>query len=178
MKQPVALQVNGDNHELYIEPHKTLAEVLREDLRLTGTKAVCGQGACGACTVLLNDRPVLACLTLAIACQNKTVSTIEGLKQGQVLHPLQDAFIEHGAIQCGMCTPAMILTGKALLDQNPNPSKSEVREAISGNLCRCTGYAKIVDAIVGDADGHKDRMAKPKDRTPEKGPMLTPETGE
>jgi carbon-monoxide dehydrogenase small subunit len=178
MKQPLALRVNGDTHELYIEPHKTLAEVLREDLGLTGTKAVCGQGACGACTVLLNNRPVLSCLTLAVACRDKTITTIEGLKQGAVLHPLQDAFVEHGAIQCGMCTPAMILTAKALLDENPDPSEIEVREAISGNLCRCTGYAKIVDAIVAGAEHNKNQTAKPKDRSLEKGPLLTPETGE
>lgn len=178
MKQTLALQVNGDQHELYVESHKTLAEVLREDLGLTGTKAVCGQGACGACTVLLNDRPVLSCLTLAVACQHKAITTIEGLKQGQVLHPLQDAFIEHGAIQCGMCTPAMILTAKALLDENPDPSEIEVREAISGNLCRCTGYAKIVDAIVVGSERNKDQIAKPKDSSLEKDPLLTPETGE
>ncbi len=178
MKQPVELRVNGDIHQLYIDTHKTLCEVLREDLGLTGTKAVCGQGACGACTVLLNDRPVLSCLTLAVGCKNKNITTIEGLKQGQALHALQEAFIEHGAIQCGMCTPSMILTGKALLDQNPNPSETEAREAISGNLCRCTGYAKIVDAIVRGSKGHKDQIAKPEERPPEKGPLLTPETGE
>jgi carbon-monoxide dehydrogenase small subunit len=178
MKQPLALQINGDTHELYIEPHKTLAEVLREDLGLTGTKSVCSQGACGACTVLLNDRPVLSCLTLAVACQNKAITTIEGLKQGLVLHPLQDAFIEHGAIQCGMCTPAMILTAKALLDENPKPSETEVREAISGNLCRCTGYVKIVDAIVGGSDRIKDPAAKHKEKPLRKSPLLAPETGE
>jgi carbon-monoxide dehydrogenase small subunit len=178
MKQPLELQVNGDIHQLYIEPHKTLCEVLREDLGLTGTKAVCGQGACGACTVLLNNRPVLSCLTLAVACKDKAITTIEGLKQGDVLHPLQDAFIEHGAIQCGMCSPAMILTGKALLHQNPNPSEVEVREAISGNLCRCTGYAKIVDAIVIGSHRNYDQTATHKDGPLEKGPLLTPETGE
>lgn len=178
MKQPLALHVNGDIHQLYIEPHKTLCEVLREDLGLTGTKAVCGQGACGACTVLINNRPVLSCLTLALACRDKEITTIEGLRDGEDLHPLQDAFIEHGAIQCGMCTPAMILTGKALLDENLNPSESEVRAAISGNLCRCTGYAKIVDAIVGAAGGEKDQTAKRRDRRLKKGPLLIPEIGE
>ncbi len=178
MKQLVRLQVNGDFHELYIEPRRTLAEVLREDLGLTGTKAVCNQGACGACTVLLNNRPVLSCLSLAVACKDKTITTIEGLKQGAKLHPLQDAFIEHGAIQCGMCTPAMILTGKALLDDNPNPSQRDVSEAISGNLCRCTGYAKIVEAIVSVPGQDDEGLAKDHDKSPQGSPLLTPETGE
>ena len=178
MKQPITLHVNGDVHELYIEPRRTLAEVLREDLGLTGTKAVCGLGACGACTVLIDNRPMLSCLTLAVACGDKKIATIEGLKQGEELHPLQDAFVENGAIQCGMCTPAMILTGKALLDENPNPSEQEAREAISGNLCRCTGYAKIVEAIVSVPGKGQGQDGKHGDKSLEDGPLLTPESGE
>jgi len=178
MKQLVRLQVNGDFHELHIEPRRTLAEVLREDLGLTGTKEVCNQGACGACTVLLDNRPVLSCLSLAVACKDKTITTIEGLKQGMKLHPLQDAFIEHGAIQCGMCTPAMILTGKALLDDNLNPSEKEAREAISGNLCRCTGYAKIIEAIISVPGQDNEGLTKDHDKLSKGSPLLTPETGE
>jgi len=148
MKQVVTLQINGEPYDLFIEPKKTLLEVLREDLGLTGTKEVCDLGTCGACTVLLDNRPVLSCLTLAVACQDKEIKTIEGLRNGEELHPLQRSFVENGAIQCGMCTPGMILTSKAFLDENPHPTEVEVREAISGNLCRCTGYVKIVEAIL------------------------------
>ena len=144
----VTLQVNGESYELFIEAKKTLLEVLREDLGLTGTKEVCDLGTCGACTVLLNNKPVLSCLILAVACKGKEIITIEGLRQGETLHPLQNSFIQHGAIQCGMCTPGMILSAKALLDENPHPTEIEVRRAISGNLCRCTGYVKIVEAIL------------------------------
>jgi len=151
MKQQVTLEVNGDRHELLVEPEMTLLEVLREDLGLTGTKQSCDLGTCGACTVLINDKPALACLTLAVACKGKQVTTIEGLRQGQTLHPLQKSFIDRGAVQCGMCTPGMILTAKVLLDENPRPTEAEVRTAISGNLCRCTGYAKIVEAILAAA---------------------------
>lgn len=144
----VTLQVNRESYELFIEAKKTLLEVLREDLGLTGTKEVCDLGTCGACTVLLDNKPVLSCLILAVTCKGKEIITIEGLKQGETLHPLQDSFIQHGAIQCGMCTPGMILSAKALLDENPRPTELEVRRAISGNLCRCTGYVKIVEAIL------------------------------
>jgi carbon-monoxide dehydrogenase small subunit len=144
----VTLQVNGEIYELFIEAKKTLLEVLREDLGLTGTKEVCDLGACGACTVLIDHKPYLSCLTLAVACKGKEIITIEGLRQGETLHPLQNSFIQHGAIQCGMCTPGMILSAKALLDENPQPTEIEVRKAIAGNLCRCTGYVKIVEAIL------------------------------
>lgn len=147
MKEVIELLINGESHELFIAPKKTLLEVLREDIGLTGTKEVCDLGSCGACTVLLGKRPVLACLTLAASCKDKEITTIEGLRSGDQLHPLQSSFIEKGAIQCGMCTPGMILSSKALLDENPQPSEREIREAISGNLCRCTGYVKIVEAI-------------------------------
>jgi carbon-monoxide dehydrogenase small subunit len=148
MKQIIRLQVNGEEHEVLTEIHKTLLEVLREDLGLTGTKRGCDLGACGACTVLIDGRPHLSCLTLAADAQGKQVTTIEGLSQDGVLHPLQKAFVEKGAIQCGFCTPGMILTAKAFLDENPHPSEDEVKRAISGNLCRCTGYVKIVEAVM------------------------------
>jgi len=149
----VTLQVNGEIYELFIEAKKTLLEVLREDLGLTGTKEVCDMGTCGACTVLLDHKPILSCLTLAVACKGKKITTVEGLRNGENLHPLQNAFIQKGAIQCGMCTPGMILSAKALLDENPQPTEIEVRKAIAGNLCRCTGYVKIVDAILAVSQG-------------------------
>lgn len=149
----VTLHINGESYELLIEPKKTLLEVLREDLGLTGTKEVCDLGTCGACTVLVDNRPILSCLTLAVSCRGKRITTIEGLKEGETLHPLQRSFIEHGAIQCGMCTPGLILSAKSLLDENPHPTEFEVRRAISGNLCRCTGYVKVVEAILGVSQG-------------------------
>ena len=155
LKQVVMLRVNGDSYEVLIEPKKTLLEVLREDLGLTGAKAVCGLGACGACTVLIDHKPVLSCLTLAVASQGKEITTIEGLRQGDELHPLQEAFIEKGAIQCGMCTPGMILSAKALLEETPHPTEMEVKKAIAGNLCRCTGYVKIVEAVLAAAQQGK-----------------------
>lgn len=148
MKESVSLRINGETHELFIEPNTSLLEVLREHLGFTGTKQACDMGTCGACTVLLNNRPALACLILAVACEGKEIVTIEGLRKGDQLHPLQSSFIERGAIQCGMCTPGMILSAKALLDEMPHPTEVEVRTAISGNLCRCTGYTKIVEAIL------------------------------
>ena len=151
MKQVIALTVNGDTREVLIEPRTTLLSVLREGLGLTGTKESCGAGECGACTVLLNGTPVASCLTLAIEAQGKEIITIEGLNQNR-LHPLQQAFIDHYAVQCGFCTPGMILSAKALLDKNPHPTEDEVKEAISGNLCRCTGYVKIVEAVMAAAE--------------------------
>ncbi len=148
MKHILKLHVNGEEFEILTEVNKTLLEVLREDLGLTGTKRGCDVGACGACTILINGRPQLSCLTLAITVQGKEIMTIEGLAQGGELHPLQKAFVEKGAIQCGFCTPGMILTAKAFLDEHPHPSEREVKRAISGNLCRCTGYVKIVEAIL------------------------------
>jgi aerobic carbon-monoxide dehydrogenase small subunit len=153
LKQMIRLQVNGEIYELYAEPKKTLLEVLREDIGLTGTKEACDMGTCGACTVLIDNKPILSCLTLAVSCQDKEITTIEGLRKGETLHPLQKSFIEKGAIQCGMCTPGMILSAKALLDENPQPTGEEVRQAIAGNLCRCTGYVKIVEAILAAARG-------------------------
>ena len=148
MKHILKLQVNGEEFEVLSEVNKTLLEVLREDLGLTGTKRGCDLGACGACTVLIDGKPRLSCLTLGAAVQGKKIITIEGLAEEAKLHPLQKAFVEKGAIQCGFCTPGMILTAKAFLEENPHPSEGEVKEAISGNICRCTGYVKIVEAIL------------------------------
>jgi aerobic-type carbon monoxide dehydrogenase small subunit (CoxS/CutS family) len=150
VKQVITLSINGDIREVLIEPRTTLLSVLREDLGLTGTKESCNAGECGACTVLLDGAPVASCLTLAIEAQGKEILTIEGLDL-KGLHPLQQAFIDHYAVQCGFCTPGMILSAKALLDKNPHPTEDEIKEAISGNLCRCTGYVKIVEAILAAA---------------------------
>jgi carbon-monoxide dehydrogenase small subunit len=148
MKRILKLNVNGEEFEILTEVHKTLLEVLREDLGLTGTKRGCDLGTCGACTVLIEGKPYLSCLTLAADVQGKKILTIEGLSQKGELHPLQKAFVEKGAIQCGFCTPGMILTAKAFLEEQPHPSEGELKKAISGNLCRCTGYVKIVEAIL------------------------------
>lgn len=147
MKQQIQLKVNGEFHEVQINPWRTLSEVLREELGLTGTKEGCGKGDCGFCTVLIDGKPVFSCLTLAIEVQGKDILTVEGLASGNQLHPIQQAFVHHGAIQCGYCTPGMIMSAKALLDRNPHPTEDEIREIISGNICRCTGYVKIVEAI-------------------------------
>ena len=150
-KQLIQLTVNGEDHDVVATPNQTLVDVLREDLELTGTKVGCDEGACGTCTVLIDGKPVRSCLILAVEAQGKSIETIEGLAVDGELHPVQKAFIEHGGIQCGFCTPAMILTSKAFLEQNPHPTEEEVRRAISGVVCRCTGYAKIVEAIMAAA---------------------------
>jgi carbon-monoxide dehydrogenase small subunit len=147
MKYPLHLTVNGESYELDVPAHRTLLEVIRGDLGLTGTKQGCNHGECGACTVLLDGEAINACLVLALQAEGKTVTTIEGLSRDGVLHPLQQAFISKGAIQCGFCTPGMVLTAKALLDRNPCPDEREIREGLSGNFCRCTGYRKIVEAV-------------------------------
>ena len=144
--------VNGKPYEVIIEPHMLLIDVLRDKLGLTGTKYACGTGDCGACTVLVEGKPVLSCLTLAVTARDKNILTIEGLAEGTTLHPIQQAFIDNGAVQCGYCTPGMILTAKALLDSNPDPTREEVGTALAGNLCRCTGYVKIVDAVLAAAE--------------------------
>ena len=146
-KKRVALRINREDYDLFIYPHRTLAEVLRDELHLTGTKQSCSEGACGTCTVLLDGAPVRSCLLLAVDVEGKEITTIEGLAENGKLHPIQEAFVEHYAIQCGFCTPGMILTAKAFLDTNPHPTEEEIRSAISGNICRCTGYSKIVEAI-------------------------------
>ena len=151
MEQLVTLQVNGETHTLSVKPNLTLLDLLRGKLGLTGTKKGCELGDCGACTVMLNGKTVNSCLVLAVEAEGKEVLTIEGVSSGPVLHPIQQAFIDHGAIQCGYCTPGMILSAKALLDRNPAPTEEEVKEAIGGNLCRCTGYIQIVEAIMAAA---------------------------
>ncbi len=150
-KVALALRINGEPHEVLTDPHRTLLEVLRLDLGLSGTKENCLEAECGVCTVLLDGRAVNACILLAAQCQGREIVTIEGLAGPGGLHPLQRAFIEHGAVQCGYCIPGMILAAKAYLDENPEPTEAEVREALAGNLCRCTGYQKIVDAVLGAA---------------------------
>ncbi|MBF0507858.1 MAG: (2Fe-2S)-binding protein [Deltaproteobacteria bacterium] len=148
MKHLIHLKVNGDDYELAVAPHRTLNEVLREDLAFTGTKFGCGTGDCGACTVIMNGRNVSSCLTLAVEADGKDIMTIEGLApSGEEMHPIQEAFVTYGAIQCGFCTPGMIMSAKVLLDKNPNPDEPDIRAGLSGNLCRCTGYNKIVEAI-------------------------------
>ncbi len=148
MQQLIKLRVNGVTYEATIEPRRTLLEVLRDNLSLTGAKKACDTGDCGACTVIMNGKPVVSCLVLAVEAQGKDIITIEGLAKDGQPHPIQQAFVDHGAIQCGFCTPGMILSAKALLDRNPKPTEDEVKGAIAGNLCRCTGYAKIVEAIL------------------------------
>lgn len=146
-KITLTLKINGDKYEIITYPNRTLLEILRDDLLLTGTKESCGEGACGACTVLLDGLPVRSCLLLATEAEDREITTIEGLAKGEKLDPVQESFIEHHAIQCGFCSPGMILTAHSLLNHNPAPTEEEIRFAISGNVCRCTGYAKIVEAI-------------------------------
>lgn len=154
MKKLIELTVNGRNYELAIAPNTTLVDLLRNELGLTGTKKGCELGDCGSCAVIMDGKPVNSCLVLAMQARGRQITTIEGLEDESGLHPLQDAFVEKGAIQCGFCSSGMILSGKSLLDKNPNPSDAEIRGAISGNLCRCTGYQKIIEAVksVGTSD--------------------------
>ena len=147
MKRKVTLNVNNKSYELEIEPNRILSDVLREDLGLTGTKKSCNMGVCGSCTILLDGKAVLSCLMLAVDGVESKITTIEGLADGKKLDKIQEAFVDKGAVQCGFCTPGMILSAKALLSENPKPTEGEIRRAIAGNLCRCTGYAKIVEAI-------------------------------
>lgn len=154
-KKKINLRVNGEVHTLLVAPHLTLLEVLREELHLTGAKESCGRGACGACTVLLDGEPVRSCLLLAAEAEGRQVTTIEGLGRQGALHPIQEAFVAHHAVQCGFCTPGMVLTAKALLDKTPDPTDEEIRLALSGNICRCTGYAKIVEAVKAASDKGK-----------------------
>jgi aerobic-type carbon monoxide dehydrogenase small subunit (CoxS/CutS family) len=146
-RQVIVLDVNGERSELLLPVHKTLLEVLREDMQLTGTKHGCELGECGTCTVLVDDKPELSCLLLPIQLEGRRITTVEGMAAGSVLHPLQQAFAELGAAQCGYCTPGILLASKSLLEVNPRPSRDEIREALAGNLCRCTGYAKILEAV-------------------------------
>ena len=147
MKKQIKLTVNGLEYSVLIKPHWTLLDVLRDEIGLTGTKKGCGRGECGACTVIMNGEAILSCLVLAIQCQGKHILTIEGLAQNGKFDPLQDAFVKHGAIQCGFCTPGMIMASRALLNKIPHPSGEEIKKGLSGNLCRCTGYVKIITAV-------------------------------
>jgi carbon-monoxide dehydrogenase small subunit len=146
-RQVVALDVNGERAELLLPVHKTLLEVLREDMQLTGTKHGCELGECGTCTVLVDGKPVLSCLVLPIQVEGRPITTVEGMAHGSELHPLQQAFAELGAAQCGYCTPGILLASKSLIEDNATPTRDEIRGALAGNLCRCTGYSKILDAV-------------------------------
>jgi carbon-monoxide dehydrogenase small subunit len=147
MKRKVVLNVNGEDYEVEVKPNRLLVDAIREDIGLTGTKKGCEIGVCGACTVLLDGEVVSSCLMLAVHAVGKKITTIEGLTKNGEMHPLQKAFIDHGAFQCGFCTPGMILTSKAVLDKNPHPTEEEIREGLNNNLCRCTGSVKVVDAV-------------------------------
>ena len=147
MRRQIKLKVNGFEYSVLIKPHWTLLDVLRDGIGLTGTKKGCDRGECGACTVIMDGEAILSCLLLAIQCQGKNILTIEGLVQDGKLDPLQDAFVKHGAIQCGFCTSGMIMASRALLQKTPHPSEEEIKRGLSGNLCRCTGYTKIIAAV-------------------------------
>ena len=156
-KALLTLNVNGERQELAVPVHKTLLEVLREDMGLTGTKHGCELGECGTCTVLVDGAPVLSCLLLPIELEGREITTIEGMARGGALHPLQQAFAELGAAQCGYCTPGILLASLALLERNPRPARDEIRRALAGNLCRCTGYTKILEAVERAAERQGDR---------------------
>ena len=155
----IQLHLNGRDTEVDVPPDRRVIDLLREDLGLTGTKEGCGTGECGSCTILVDDISSLSCLMLAVQLQGRRVTTIEGLAQGENLHPVQEAFVEYGAVQCGFCTPGMILSAVHLLRQNPNHTGEEIREGLSGNLCRCTGYAKILEAVEAAARKMEEREA-------------------
>ena len=157
----VSFRLNGEPVETAFAPHKTLLEVLREDLRLTGTKHGCELGECGTCAVLMDGKPVLSCLVLGLECEGRRVETIEGMADSRGLHPLQKAFADMGAAQCGYCTPGFLLTAKALLEENPKPTREQIREALAGNLCRCTGYIKIFEAVELAAAWMRGEKAEP-----------------
>jgi carbon-monoxide dehydrogenase small subunit len=147
LKRIIILNVNGDDHEVAVATNHTLLDVLRDQLHLTGTKRGCGTGTCGVCTVIMDGKAVLSCLLLAVECQGNTITTIEGIGTSEDLHPVQKSFIEYGAIQCGYCSPGIIMTAKALLDEIPSPNDDEIKEALAGTFCRCTGHIKIMEAV-------------------------------
>jgi carbon-monoxide dehydrogenase small subunit len=151
----IQVVVNGTPYDLMVPPWKTLLEVIREDLKLTGAKEGCGQGECGACTVMMGGKTVNSCLVLAVEADGQEITTVEGLSDGSKLHPIQEAFVEQAGMQCGFCTPGMIMSAKELLDRNPDPTEQEIREGIAGNVCRCTGYTKIVESIGAAAKAMK-----------------------
>ena len=156
MKRPLRLTVNGEPRQILVEPYYSLLDTLRDELRLTGTKKGCDEGDCGACTVLLNGKPVTSCLVLAHSAHDAEVTTVEGLSTLDRLHPVQQAFVDQGGLQCGFCTPGLIMAAVGLLDENPDPTEEETRFAIGGNLCRCTGYSKVVNAIHAAARTMRD----------------------
>lgn len=160
MKQTIDLKVNGQTYEVETQPWRTLAEVLRDQLNLTGTKISCAEGHCGACTVIINGRAVNSCLMLIAEAQGKEILTIEGLSEGGELHPIQDAFVTHGAVQCGFCTPGLIMGAKSFLTDNPDPSEEEIKKALSGHLCRCTGYVQIIEAVKAAAVNMKSSSSE------------------
>lgn len=148
MKQIISLNVNNDTYQVAAYPSQTLLDILRDDLGLTGTKRSCGTGTCGMCTVIIDKKAVLSCLTLAVECEGKTITTIEGISNPDgTLNPLQKSFVENGAVQCGFCSPGIIMTSKALLDKNPNPTEEQIKEALAGTICRCTGHFKTIEAV-------------------------------
>ena len=147
MKRIITLTVNGDRHEVAVSPRQTLLDVIRNDLGLTGSKRGCDIGTCGVCTVIIDGRAILSCLTLAVECEGRSITTIEGISTSDELHPVQKSFIENGAIQCGFCTPGIIMTSKALLDETPRPDDEEIKEALAGTFCRCTGHIKIMESV-------------------------------
>jgi len=155
------LTVNGETHQVSFPPYKTLLEVLREEMGLTGTKHGCELGECGACAVLVDGEPLLSCLVLAIECEGRSIETVEGLARGAQLHPLQEVFADNGAAQCGYCTPGILMTAKALLEKEPDPSRDRIKEALAGNLCRCTGYQQIFEAIEQAALQMRERTRDP-----------------
>lgn len=156
MSHEINFKLNDEQVKVFVEPQKALVDLLRDEMELTGTKESCGDGQCGSCTVLIDGVPFNSCLTLGVAVDGKSVETIEGLAQGEKLHPIQQAFAENGAVQCGYCTPGMIMTAKGLLTRSPDPSKDEIRHQMAGNLCRCTGYEKIIDAVHASAEMLKE----------------------
>ena len=157
MKKPLQLTVNGELRQVLVEPYYSLLDALRDDIRLTGTKKGCDEGDCGACTVFLNGKPVTSCMVLAHSVHDSEVTTIEGLANLEELHPVQQAFVDHGGLQCGFCIPGLIMSATALLQENPNPTEEEVRFGIGGNLCRCTGYSKVVEAVLAAAEDMRTR---------------------
>ncbi|HUX86990.1 MAG TPA: (2Fe-2S)-binding protein [Chloroflexota bacterium] len=152
MKSPITLRINGQDYDIFVEGRTRLLDAIREQCDLTGVKEGCSTGDCGACTVLADGKPIASCMTFAMAGQGKELTTIEGIAQNGHLHPLQEEFIEHGGLQCGICTPGMILSAMALLEENPTPTTDEIRFALAGNLCRCTGYQKIIEAVISASE--------------------------
>lgn len=163
MKKILSLTINGTNYEIAVNPWYTLLDVLRDELGLTGTKRGCGMGTCGVCTVIIEGKAILSCLTLAVECEGRSITTIEGISSAESLHPIQKSFIENGAIQCGYCTPGIVMTAKALLDENSHPYDDEIREALSGTFCRCTGHIKIMEAVrIASKANEKEKSDAPK----------------